>query len=57
VLLARDNVARTREELAGPVITVVRARDERDALRIANETGFGDLTTEHWVDVPLGAGS
>jgi aldehyde dehydrogenase (NAD+) len=104
VLLARDNVVSTREELAGPVITIVRARDERDALRIANETGYGrssavftqdiergtrvalglnaamthvngapvngdtaddpggrraigDLTTEHWVNVPLGAGS
>jgi len=104
VLLARDNVASTREELAGPVITIVRARDERDALRIANETGYGrssgvftrdiergarvalglnaamthvndapgngdatddpgdrraigDLTAEHWVNVPLGAGS
>jgi aldehyde dehydrogenase (NAD+) len=86
------------------VITIVRARDERDALRIANETGYGrssavftrdiergtrvalglntatthvndapvngdtaddpagrraigDLTTEHWVNVPLGGGS
>ena len=86
------------------MITIVRARDERDALRIANETGYGrssavftrdiergtrvafglnaamthvndapvnadvtddpgdrraigDLTTEHWVNVPLGAGS
>ncbi|MGH3203259.1 MAG: aldehyde dehydrogenase family protein, partial [Streptosporangiaceae bacterium] len=104
VLLARDNVASTREELAGPVITIVRARDERDALRIANETGYGrssaiftrdiergtrvalglnaamtyvndaavngdviddpggrraigDLTAEHWVNVPLSAGS
>jgi aldehyde dehydrogenase (NAD+) len=104
VLLAQDNVASTREELTGPVITIVRARDERDALRIANETGYGrsnavftrdiergtrvalglnaamthvndapvngdttddpggrraigELTTEHWVNVPLGAGS
>jgi aldehyde dehydrogenase (NAD+) len=104
VLLARDNVASTREDLAGPVITIVRARDERDAVRIANETGYGrssavftrdvergtrvalglnaamthvndaavngdvtddpggrraigDLTAEHWVTVPLGAGS
>ncbi len=41
VLMARDNVASTREELAGPVLTIVRAQDERDALRIANETGYG----------------
>jgi len=29
------------EELFGPVACVIRARDERDALRIANDTGFG----------------
>ena len=30
-----------REELFGPVATVIRAADEEDALRIANETRFG----------------
>ena len=30
-----------REELFGPVATVIRARDEGDALRIANDTRFG----------------
>ncbi|MCG5534476.1 NAD-dependent succinate-semialdehyde dehydrogenase [Ectothiorhodospira mobilis] len=29
------------EELFGPVATVIRARDEADAVRIANETRFG----------------
>lgn len=29
------------EELFGPVACVIRARDERDALRIANDTDFG----------------
>jgi succinate-semialdehyde dehydrogenase/glutarate-semialdehyde dehydrogenase len=29
------------EELFGPVAIVIRARDEDDALRIANESGFG----------------
>jgi succinate-semialdehyde dehydrogenase/glutarate-semialdehyde dehydrogenase len=29
------------EELFGPVASVIRARDERDALRIANDTEFG----------------
>jgi aldehyde dehydrogenase (NAD+) len=41
VLLARSNVATTREEITGPVTTIVWARDERDALRIANETACG----------------
>ena len=30
-----------REELFGPVATVIRAANEEDALRIANETRFG----------------
>jgi succinate-semialdehyde dehydrogenase/glutarate-semialdehyde dehydrogenase len=30
-----------QEELFGPVASVIRARDERDALRIANDTCFG----------------
>ncbi|MBS4098045.1 MAG: NAD-dependent succinate-semialdehyde dehydrogenase [Sulfuricella sp.] len=30
-----------REELFGPVAAVIRARDEADALRIANDTRFG----------------
>ncbi len=29
------------EELFGPVAAIIRARDERDALRIANDTRFG----------------
>ena len=40
-----DNVAvgtrAYREELFGPVATVIRAANEEDALRIANETRFG----------------
>jgi aldehyde dehydrogenase (NAD+) len=55
VLLARDNVASTREELAGPVITIVRARDERDALRIANETGYGRSSAVFTRDTERGA--
>lgn len=54
VLLARDNVASTREELAGPVITIVRARDERDALRIANETGYGRSSAVFTRDIERG---
>jgi aldehyde dehydrogenase (NAD+) len=54
VLLARDNVPSTREELAGPVITIVRARDERDALRIANETGYGRSSAVFTRDIERG---
>jgi aldehyde dehydrogenase (NAD+) len=54
VLLARDNVASTRQELAGPVITIVRARDERDALRIAHETGRGRSSAVFTRDIERG---
>ncbi len=37
VLLAGNDVA-TPREVSGPVITIIRARDEADALRIANDT-------------------
>jgi aldehyde dehydrogenase (NAD+) len=36
VLLAAGEVATAREAVSGPVITVIRARDADDALRIAN---------------------
>lgn len=54
VLLARENVASTRKELAGPVITIVRAQDERDALRIANETGYGRSSAVFTQDIERG---
>jgi aldehyde dehydrogenase (NAD+) len=41
VLLAGNDVATAREEVFGPVITIVRAEDESDALRIANDTEYG----------------
>jgi aldehyde dehydrogenase (NAD+) len=41
VLLAGNDVATAREEVFGPVITVIRAEDEEDALRIANDTEYG----------------
>jgi aldehyde dehydrogenase (NAD+) len=55
VLLARDNVASTRQELVGPVITIVRARDERDAIRIVNETGYARSSAVFSRDVERGA--
>jgi aldehyde dehydrogenase (NAD+) len=41
VLLAGNNVATSREEVFGPVVTIIRARDEADALSIANDTEYG----------------
>jgi succinate-semialdehyde dehydrogenase/glutarate-semialdehyde dehydrogenase len=37
----RPGMRAYQEELFGPVATVIRARDEGDALRIANDTEFG----------------
>ncbi|MFD0854238.1 aldehyde dehydrogenase family protein, partial [Actinomadura adrarensis] len=36
-----NDVATAREEIFGPVITIIRADGEEDALRIANDTEYG----------------
>jgi aldehyde dehydrogenase (NAD+) len=41
VLLAGNDVATAQQEVFGPVATIIRARDEEDALRIANDTDLG----------------
>jgi aldehyde dehydrogenase (NAD+) len=41
VLAADNHVATAREEVFGPVMTVIRAADEADALRLANDTEYG----------------
>jgi aldehyde dehydrogenase (NAD+) len=41
VLLANSEAATVREEVFGPVTTVVRAKDADDALRITNDTACG----------------
>ena len=41
VLLGGNHVATAREEVFGPVITIIRAEDEDDALDIANDSDFG----------------
>jgi len=37
----RPDMTAGREELFGPVIAILRARDEAEAIRVANETTFG----------------
>jgi len=41
VLLGGNDVATAREEVFGPVITILRAEDEEHALRLANDTEYG----------------
>ncbi len=41
VLLGDNSVASARQEMFGPVVTIIRARDEDDALAIANDTEYG----------------
>jgi aldehyde dehydrogenase (NAD+) len=41
VLLGTNDVATARQEVFGPVVTIIRARDEADALAIANDTEYG----------------
>lgn len=41
VLLTGNDAATAREEVFGPVITIIRAAGEDDALRIANDTEYG----------------
>lgn len=41
VLLGSNDVATARQEVFGPVATIIRARDEADALAIANDTEYG----------------
>ncbi|WP_327433083.1 aldehyde dehydrogenase family protein [Streptomyces sp. NBC_01236] len=41
VLLGTNGVATAREEVFGPVATIIWAEDEADALAIANDTSYG----------------
>ena len=41
VLLAGSDVAAAREEPCGPVITVIRVRDDQEALEVANDAPDG----------------
>ncbi|MFJ9371244.1 aldehyde dehydrogenase family protein [Nocardia sp. NPDC101769] len=55
VLLGTNDVATAREEVFGPAITIIRARDESDALRIANDTEYGLSSAVFTADGERGA--
>ncbi|MGW4119580.1 aldehyde dehydrogenase family protein [Nocardia sp. NPDC004711] len=55
VLLGTNDVATAREEVFGPTITIIKARDESDALRIANDTEYGLSSAVFTADVERGA--
>jgi len=55
VLLARGDMATAREAVFGPVITVIRARNGDDALRIANRCEYGRSGAVFTADPERGA--
>ncbi len=54
VLLGSNDMASAAEEVFGPVATIIRATDEADALRIANETAYGLSSAVFTDDVERG---
>jgi aldehyde dehydrogenase (NAD+) len=50
ILLGTNDVATAREEVFGPVITILAARDEAEALELANDTAFGLSSAVHTRD-------
>ncbi|WP_150252867.1 aldehyde dehydrogenase family protein [Nocardiopsis deserti] len=54
LLLATNDMPSASEEVFGPVATVVRAEDEEDALRIANDTEYGLSSAVHTRDAERG---
>ena len=54
VLLAGSDTAAAREGISGPVVTIIRARDEADALKIANQAGRNRSSAVFTRDVDRG---
>ncbi len=54
VLTAGNDVATAREGVFGPVMTIIRADDESDALRLANDTPYGWSSAVFGGDVERG---
>lgn len=54
VLMGTNNVPTASEEVFGPVITIIRAEDERHALTIANDTEYGLSSAVYTSDAERG---
>ena len=50
VLVGGNDVTTAKEEVFGPVITIIRAQDEDDALRLANDTEYRLSSAVHTRD-------
>jgi len=55
VLAGGNDVATAREEVFGPAITIIEARGEDEALRLANDTEYGLSSAVHAGDAERGA--
>jgi aldehyde dehydrogenase (NAD+) len=55
IILGDSGTATAREEVFGPVITILRAEDEDDALRLANDTEYGLTAAVFTTDLDRGA--
>lgn len=53
-MLGGDDVATAAEEVFGPVTSIDRADDERDALRLANDTAYGLTSSVFTLNVERG---
>ena len=54
VLLGTNVIPAAVEEVFGPVATIIKARDERDALAIANDTTYGLSSAVFTTDIERG---